>query len=550
MHRRAATALLAIVAVAALGRAASAQAAATVSLDDPAYAAIDELAAAVPLQGLLVGQRPYSRREIARIALRFDRVLSQGGTRMAEAQARLVALVRSLLTAYARDVRSLTAANAPTAPSLSSGARIDFLGTNSSPRRVPASNGLGNIDAFSNPLTDGMSGRPVARGSTASVELTNAFGIGSWLAVEADPRVTWLSDRTGARRLDAEMQRLFVRVVARNVAVEAGADERIWGQGGGSGMLLSANPRPLHAVTIANDTPFTLPGFLGRLGPTRATFIGVALGDDQNFPGTQLLGYKVDLMPTSRLELGVGLLDQVGGAGAPKLSTGERIKDLFPYVFLAFSPGSDRQASNKIASLDVRYDLGTSRGVTLFYEVDPDDFDVRRLASVYWQDSGHLLGAHIDRLTADGRWSLDAQFQRTSLRLYEHEQFTSGVTYRDAIIGDPLGPNALGMYATLSSRLGQGWRLALSGAAESRDSSVYTVFQDDSVTGRGWRFVKVADGVKENRVRALLHLTSESADRFATLLPSVGLERVVNDNFIRGRAATHVIATLSLRIKF
>ena len=521
------------------------------SLGDPAYAAIDELAAAVPVQGLIVGQRPYSRREIARIALRFDRVLSQGGTRAAEAQARLVALVRSLLMAYAREVRSLSGANAQTSPiSLRPGARIDFLGTNSSPRRVPASNGLGSIDAFSNPLTDGMSGRPVARGSTASVELTNAFGIGSWLAVEADPRVTWLSDRSGARQLDAEMQRLFVRVVARNVAVEAGADERTWGQGGANGMLLSANPRPLHAVTIANDTPFTLPWFLGRLGPVRATFIGVDLGDAQNFRGAQLLGYKVDVMPTSRLELGMGLIDQLGGAGAPPFSAGERIKDLFPYVFLAFSPGSDRQASNKIASLDVRYFVGTSRGITLYYEVDPDDFDLRRLASVYWQDSGHLLGARIDRLTADGRWSLDAQFQRTSLRLYEHEQFTSGVTYRDAIIGDPLGPNALGMYATLSSRLARGWRLALSGAAESRDSSVYTVFQDDSVTGRGWRFVKVADGVKENRVRALLSLTNDSADRLASLLPSVGVERVFNANFIRGRAATNVIAGLSLRIKF
>ena len=548
MLRRVATILVVIFAASAPTSRASAQAAATVSLDDPAYAAIDELVAAVPLQGLVVGQRPYSRREIARIALRFDRVLSQGGARAAEAQARLVTLVRSLLTAYAREVRSLTGNNAPI--SLSSGARIDLLGTNSSSRRVPPSNGLGSVDAFSNPLTDGMSGRPVADGATGTVEMTNSVGIGSWLAVEADPRLTWLSDRSGSRQLNAEMQRLFVRVVARNVAVEAGADERVWGQGGGNGMLLSANPRPLRGVTIANDTPFTLPGFMRRLGPIRATFIGVDLGDDQNFPGAQLLGYKVDLMPTSRLELGLGLIDQVGGGGAPRLSTGERIKDLFPYIFLAFSPGSDRQASNKIASLDARYYLGTSRGVTLYYEVDPDDFDVRRLASVYWQDSGHLLGTHVDRLSSDGRWSLDAQFQRTSLRLYEHEQFTSGVTYRGAIIGDPLGPNAFALSATLSSRLARGWKLSLTGVGESRDSSVYTVFQTDTATGRGWRFVKVADGVKENRVRALINLTNASADRRATLLPTVGLERVFNDGFIAGRAATHVIGGVSLRLKF
>src|SRR5262249_3074814 len=120
MHRRVAIVFTAVLALVAPARPTTAQAPATVALDDPAYASIDELAVAVPMRGLLVGQRPYSRREIARIALQFDRVLSQSGARAAEAQARLVALVRSLLTAYAREVRSLTGENGPIA--LSSGA--------------------------------------------------------------------------------------------------------------------------------------------------------------------------------------------------------------------------------------------------------------------------------------------------------------------------------------------------------------------------------------------------------------------------------------------
>jgi Capsule assembly protein Wzi len=544
------TSFLVILMVAASGRAAFAQAAATVSLGDPAYAAIDELAAAFPVQGLFVGQRPYSRREIARIALRFDSVLSRGPTPPAETKSRLLSIVRSLLNAYANEARSLATRTSGSPFSASPGARLDVIGTNGTPRPVPRSNGLGRIEAVTNPLTDDLSGRPVAHGYTSAAELAIPFGIGSWLAIEADPRVTWLSDRNGSRRLDAEMQRLFARVVVWNVSIEAGADERTWGTGGTSGMLLSANPRPLHALTIANDTPFTFPGFLRRIGPVRATLLGATLGDSQNFPGAQLLGYKVDLMPTSRLELGVGLIDQLGGAGAPRIAVGERIKDLFPFVFLAISPGSDRQASNRIAGVDARYYVGTSRGITVYYEVDPDDFDVRRLRSVYWQDSGHLLGTHVDRLTSDGRLSLDAQFQRTSLRLYEHDQFSSGVTYRGAIIGDPLGPNAYAGYATLSSRLASGWKLSLSGALEWRDSSVYTVVQSDTVTGRGWRFVKVADGVKENRARAVVSLINDAADRLATVSPILGVERVLNENFVRGRGATNVIASVSLRLRF
>src|SRR5215831_17330710 len=104
-----------VLAIAASGGAASAQAAATVSLGDPAYAAIDELAAALPVQGLFVGQRPYSRREVARIALRFDSVLSRGPTPPNETQSRLLSIVRSLLNAYANEVRSL-ATRAPGSP--------------------------------------------------------------------------------------------------------------------------------------------------------------------------------------------------------------------------------------------------------------------------------------------------------------------------------------------------------------------------------------------------------------------------------------------------
>src|SRR5262252_3981359 len=107
MRRRHACQLLLILIAAISSRPAFAQAAATVSLSDPAYAAIDELAAALPVQGLFVGQRPYSRREIARIALRFDSVLSRGAAPPNETQSRLVSIVRSLLNAYANEVRSL-----------------------------------------------------------------------------------------------------------------------------------------------------------------------------------------------------------------------------------------------------------------------------------------------------------------------------------------------------------------------------------------------------------------------------------------------------------
>jgi hypothetical protein len=433
--------------------------------------------------------------------------------------------------------------------SLSAEAWVDATSTNSAPRVVPPSNGLGEIVAVTNPLTDGQSGRPVAHGFTAAVELTNAIGVGSWLAIEADPRLTWLSDRSSDRQFNAALQRAYVRLVAHDVAIEVGTDERVWGQGNANGMLLSANPRPLPAISIGSDAPIHPPGILSPLGLTRMTFMIADLGASQRFAGTQLIGYKVDVMPTPHLTLGFALIDELGGSGAPPLSFIDRVRDLFPYVFLAVQPGSDRQASNKIAAASARYAFGDKREVTLYYEVDPDDFDLRRLGSIYWQDSGHLLGVNVARLTSDGRLGFRVELHRTSLRLYEHGQFTSGVTYRGAILGDPLGPNALGAYPTLSYRMGRGRTLEIAGAYEWRDSSQYTVIQDDTLTGRGWRFVKLAEGVQERRIRLRVSLPDATRSQGIDIVPVVGAERVVHAGFVPARDATNFIVAVSARLK-
>jgi hypothetical protein len=223
------------------------------------------------------------------------------------------------------------------------------------------------------------------------------------------------------------------------------------------------------------------------------------------------------------------------------------VKDLFPYVFLAFQPGSDRQASNKIASLDVRYRIPSLRGLEVYYELDPDDFDLRRLWSIYWQDSGHLLGA-TQNLTSDGRMSVNVELHRTSLRLYEHFQFGSGVTYRDAVIGDPLGPNAIGGYATFNGRIGARL-LRVSVASESRDPSQFTVFQNDS-SGRGWRFVRVTQDPRERRDRLAVELRRATDDAGFALLPRAGVEHVRNDGFARGRTAFNAIGGVAGVFRF
>jgi hypothetical protein len=169
------------------------------------------------------------------------------------------------------------------------------------------------------------------------------------------------------------------------------------------------------------------------------------------------------------------------------MTTRQRAADLFPFVTW-LNEGSDRLASNKVATLDARLRIPEWRGTTLYWETAVDDFDLRRVGSMLREDSGHLLGVSVARLRADGTLSLDVRGHDTSLRLYRHYQFTSGLTYRDQVIGDPLGPNARALYGTLTWRPALTLAVDLELAAEERDPSLWTTTVDGP-DDAGWRFV-------------------------------------------------------------
>lgn len=551
MGPRAFACILATAAVAcsALPQRAVAQSAALVPLADPSYAMIDELQSLIPIRGVAIGQRPYSRRDAARVTSAYAARLAVGAGELENeallARARM--LVASLETEYGPEIRALRPGSAHGSSRLRTSAtlRADVVATNGAPRAVPVSNGLGSITAVTFPLVDGTEGRAVAHGMTGGLEPALQLGASDWFAVGIDARGAWGSSITRSSDVAGAIQSLYARGVIRNIALDVGVEEREWGQGGANGMLLSANPRPLPAVSISSDTAFSFPWIFRHLGPARLSLMVADLGDAQNFPGAKLVAYKLSIMPTSRLELGAALLDEMGGRGAPPLSFAERIKDLFPYIVLAASPGADRQSSNKIAGLDVRYRFPGTHAIAVYYEIDPDDFDLRRLWSIYWQDSAHLLGATIGRVDPQGRVSLDVQLQRTSLRIYEHSQFTSGVTYRDAIIGDPLGPNALAGSATMLARVTPKYSLGVTATIESRDASRYDVHQNDA-HGNGWRFIRLTDGPKESRARLIADLRSLTVDTGWSILPRVGVEHVMNDGFIAGRSATYGIVSVAI----
>jgi hypothetical protein len=534
---------------------APAQATTNVPVEDLTYRHVERLIAEGLLDTVHVGQRPYSRREMGRIVAEAERRLpglearaSSDTTLSAGARAdlsrrveRARAILGLLRDEYGTDGRAGTR--------LLESAAADWTWTNSPPRVVP-SDDLGGISAVTNPLVDYRLGRRYVDGGNLAIETTHRARPVRFLAAAARVR-TWngwsqLTD-SGGHRLSAEA--LYGQLALRNVLVEVGRDHLFYGQGMRASLSVSGNARALDMVKIASDLPFRMPWLLRALGPTRASLFVADLGEKQNFPGAKLAGYKLSFLPSTRVEVGVSVLDQMGGRGAPSASVGDRLLDLIPLVDPLFFGDRDIQISNKLAGMDFRFRFPSRRGLELYVDGMLDDFDHRRIRSSFWQDAGWITGLAIPRLTADGRVQLAAEYQHTGLRYYQHGQFTSGVTLDGRIIGNALGSKAGAAYARLSWDQGITSSIALETAYERRSGDRYRVRVDDA-QDNGWQFERIETRPKETRARVALMWLAELTPTRPRLIAEVGVEHVGNFTFVEGQRRTNALARIGLERRF
>ena len=285
-------------------------------------------------------------------------------------------------------------------------------------------------------------------------------------------------------------------------------------------------------------------------GRVRAELLVADLGaTNQIFPHSKLTVYKVTISPTPNVELAAGMMDEFGGHGAPPLSFGGRVADLFPFLTW-LKKGADKQESNKIAPVDVRVRIPALRGATAYWELSLDDFDARRVKSMLWEDSGHLFGLSLPRLRDDGTLSLDAFFQHTSLRLYEHGQFASGIQYHEQIIGSPLGPNGASLTGALAWQPASTRTIRLVLTGERRDPSPYLSTTVTGLPNGALKFVKLSQSPVEGRARAQVAVEQGVLGRGQYVTARLGADRVTNENFVAGRTRLRPFGEAGIRFGF
>jgi Capsule assembly protein Wzi/PAP2 superfamily len=325
-----------------------------VPLDSWVYPAFDRLIALGYVKSAIVGLRPWTRLECARL-------LSEAADRLeADATEGTVPerFIASLQEEFAKELAQLGGAE-------NRGLELESLYT-----RVTEISGR--------PLTDGYHfgqtvvndfGRPVAQGFNtidgfsgwASEGPFTAYVRGEFQHAPFDPPLS-----AQARIAVANADRLpvpppasipavdqfqlldaYVAMNVKNWQLSFGQQSLWWGPSKGGPLTFSDNAVPFLMFKIDRVSPFTLPGFLRWLGPIRSQFfLGQLSGHEFVFvkpggvvgqwgrslnPQPFFDGGKLSLKPFPNFEFGIDYTVMVGGPGQP--FTFHKFLQTLPFVF-------------------------------------------------------------------------------------------------------------------------------------------------------------------------------------------------------------------------
>lgn len=481
------------VAVAALALVAAprvrAQGTATLPPFDLVYRDIDRLSELGFLDSTVIGQRPYSRREIGRILrLARDRSsrLSEHDDRRALTDLELAigdGILRRLEIRFTREIGESPNSDPVITPF--DDALLSVVYTDAERRGFPASHSRPTEATIGSLLPRRLS-EPLIPGTTLALELAQRLEPSSWLAFTARERIDYVWAKNDSLS-DEHIQVLLggMRARFRNAALSVGREQFAWTQAADDGLFLASDAPALDQISLSTDHPVVLPWILQRLGSTKGTILIADLGPSRVRSHSKLLAYKVSVSPSNRAELGATFMNHYGGEGGRPSSLGNRLIDFLPFIdiFRRHNYTDTTETldvdSDKLLGLDGRLRIGGLRGVLLTGELLIDDFDVHQLSRMFTGYGSQTLNIIVPRLVSP-LLSLKLSAKHMGIITYTHPQLTNGITTRGRLLGDELGPDAKAFGGRLAWQPTAAFQLGLDGRAAIYSNAEYESFYADA----------------------------------------------------------------------
>lgn len=528
-----------------------------VSPNDVTYHYLDQLIAHDLIHTAIVGQRPYSRGEVARLIAEAKRNwdkrkeeidISKMSLKENRRWVSVSSWINKILKVLEKDYRRELAKRKDYKGGegikkakwleLHVMDKLEFLFTylDSNAKTFPVNNGVGSISAMAQPLVQNRQGRDYVDGPQYSIETEHWMNVTRYSSFYVRPRFQMQFPSASPNdSVHAIVQELYGVFNIYNVELQIGRSSLIEGQGIHGGLFISDHARPLDHIQISNDHPIVLPWIFKYLGQNKFMAFFATLGPESFFPNTIFAGYKWTIKPFKVWELGMANMVMIGGDGAPSFSFGNFIGD-----FIGFS-GTGGGKSNRILGFDTRITLPFLRNTQLYAEFFLDDMSTAGLKKTFIDDAAYYVGFYIPRLNYVGNWHGRLEFRYLSERFYRHSQFKSGYTLNREILGDPLGPDGHSITVTIGWDVNPKTLLDVNFFYEVSDSDDY-LFLGSSIR-------RSQDNPAETRLRWILNFQQQFNNRF-TLLGRFGYERVHNFNYVSGDNRNQFLVEVGLTFNF
>jgi len=373
-------------------------------------------------------------------------------------------------------------------------------------------------------------GRPCGRGFGTLWELDSEAGIGPWISVTT--RIRGVAG-TDSYDLSLELARAHLDAMVGPVAFEVGRDTFALGPSARARVTWSDNAPPLDLVRLSTAQPVDLIGKRGQALRATASYILGRLRAPQRYPGNLVSIGRVQLDVLNNVEVGMQQMLQLGGDGAPSLSFWDFIAE---HVRRKDMSATETDTSNRRVSFDVSFRVPALPGTRLYYEIAFEDWR-KQFDDALRYDADHLLGVELDSLGPGGRHGLVIELQQTGVRSQEHHPRTTGFTNAGRVVGSPLGPDALSIFA--GGRIELGWATLKPWLELVRLSSDTYQFVDFGP------ILRTGTGPHERRYRggALLRMPLGANLQLATELL---FEHVSGFEFVPGKSRENVGITASV----
>lgn len=323
------------------------------------------------------------------------------------------------------------------------------------------------------PLLSNNDDLPTSSGSNEAVRVSGWGGLGGFLTAYGEGSMTGPLNRApqglnGANSSRFRLLRGELVLSLGNVAVSWGQQEMKWGAGHFYSLTQGSNAQAFPALRVQNIHPSYLPGFLRYLGPFRAqTFFG-QLAHDRVFSRPWLSGQIISFKILPTFELGFTHVIMFGGRSNDQYGLGG-----FLGRATGLSTGNGKQANtNSQAGVFGRMIFPSLRNLALYHEENGEDNLTTEIPFI-----GRLIpfaalsfkgGFYLPRLTDDGL--TDARFEYTIIsQRYAFHSDSLYWTYKNRLMGDPIGPDGTRFELSVGRWLGYGRKLDLDLFLSARD---------------------------------------------------------------------------------